>query len=332
MPDLGDVLLFALSAWRQMTWQGFRDAFDQLYERYARSGRGLPSEPDRHERRRAVLALDALAHCDAIFAGDADDVFVAPPVLAALPTAGLPRAVLCGSRSPEAFRSLQAAATASSHRVRIRVTSQSTAVPFAPSRVEVEADSDSAMHEFATQVGVVYESIPVSWSLAGISGSVDEYLAALEWSHRPDLSWPRSDFNPEALHFAAPRGDSSPLLLSRYQDPVRGQFRYWLWKGDLSAPADPAWGRYAVLQLHRNDVLRYEPESGTLSVPSTVPLPRLLSRALTLCSGYAARAMSQPADRQAPRILRYDVYRSVPPDVNRVCAEKLGQLNSFAGE
>jgi len=324
--DLGDALLFALSAWRRCSWQAFRRAFDDLYMRQL-STSGTTKEPDANDRLNAVRVLDALGHCDVVFCAGIGNVFVAPSALAELPMAGLPRAVLCGSRSPETLDSLRAAARRAGRLVRVRASSQTAANPFAPTRIEVQAASTVVLRAFAEDTGVVYEALPPAWSLAGMSGSLEQFLESLKWSRRPDLNWERVDFDPGQLRFIGRRDPDAALILSRYQDPVRGRWSFWMWRGDEGAEVeDQSWGRYAVLAACGLTVVQYDRVCGQFAVPASVPLPRLLSRAGSLCSGHAPATVVPTGRAAEGPHLRLQVYRDVPFDVYHVCAEKIGQL------
>ncbi len=325
MYEIGDALLFTLSAWRHCNWSQYRRAFDDLHSRFLATAGRVAQEQDAAIRGNAARLMESLGHCDVVFGAAEDGVFVTPSVLARLPVAGLPRAVLCGSRSPETLGALRRAAASAATSVRVSAEAQASFSPFAPARIEVQTRSEGLMAQVAGDVGVLYEQVPSAWSLSSVAGSVEEFLESLTWSKRPDLTWPRTDFDPERLRFAG-RQASGGLILSQYVDPVRGQRRFWLWREDESAEIDdPAWGRYAVLAVRPRGVLEFDAASGDLAVPAGARLPRLISRAATLCSGYAPRAtVREGGSERAPR--RYHVYRRVPPDVYRVLAGKVGQL------
>jgi len=217
--------------------------------------------------------------------------------------------------------------------VHVTVEPQGSSSLFAPARIEIQATSDAVIRQVAEEVGVIYEPVPPAWSLVSMSGALDGFQQSLKWSTRPDLNWARSDFDPGRLRFAGRRESGDPLILSRYQDPIRGGWIFWLWRGDECAEIDdPSWGRYAVLAACGRFVLEYEATSGQLTVPASVPLPRLLSRAATLCSGYAPATIARPGVNSGPTRLRYHLYRSVPPDVYHVCSGKIGQRASEDGE
>lgn len=324
MYEIGDALLFTLSAWRRCTWAQYRRAFDDLHARSLAAGRTLTGEQDPAIRGHAARLMESLAHLDVVFDAGGDGIFITPSVLSQLPGTGLPRAVLCGSRSPETLGALQRAASLAGRSVKVLAERQAAFSVLAPARVEIQARSESLLAQLAADVGVAYEQVPPAWSLSSLMGSVEELLDSLTWSERPDLTWPRTDFDPAQLRFAG-RRDSGALILARYQDPVRGQPRFWLWRGEESAEIDdPAWGRYAVLAADGREVLQYDAMSGELVVPAGARLPRLISRAVTLCSGYApGETLRERPGEGPPR--RCHAYRRVPRDVYDVLAGKMGQ-------
>lgn len=325
MLEIGDALLYTLSAWTRCDWHQFRGAFDDLHIRSLSVGNRVVAEPDSNARLNAARTLDSLGHCDVVFSADGSAVSIGPSVLAALPIAGLPRAVLCGSRSPDSLIVLRRAAR-TRRLAEVRSVSQVHLSRFAPTHIEVQAVSRAAMAELANGVGVIYEAVPPAWSIASLSGSLERYLQSLSWSQRPDLTWAAVDFSPYDLRFDS-RRRSDHLILRRYQDPVRGRQLFRLWRGDESAETDdPSWGRYAVLAESRLTVIDYDPILSELAIPAGVPLPRLMSRAVTLCSGYAAKVVMRGLQKGTGEPRPHYVYEGVPPDVYRVCAEKIGQL------
>jgi hypothetical protein len=322
--EIGDSVLFALSAWGQCSWQKFRRTFDDLHLQSLLVSGQVAVPPGANVRLNAARTLDSLGHCEVVFGADGD-VLVAPSVLAAVPVAGLPRAVLCGSRSPETVTVMRRAAR-TRQSVQVRVTSQGRSSPLAPARIEVQATSGSILEQIAEDIGILYEAIPPAWSLARYSSSIEAFLQSLTWLVRPDLTWTRVDFDPDHLRFGG-RRVSDPLILGRYQDPVQGRWVFRLWReGESADVSDPSWGRYAVLAALGRIVLRYDPMLGELAVPLGVPLPRLFSRAVTLCSGSASRVTTPGHGAAGSEIYSYHEYQSVPADVFGACAEKLGQL------
>ncbi len=119
-----------------------------------------------------------------------------------------------------------------------------------------------------------------------------------------------------------------PVRLSRYVDPVRNINLHLLWKGDECTEVDGDWGRYAALRDMGVNVVTYDSQQFALAVPSTIPLPRLIARGLTLCAGFLPQTVnSSEACRLSisnPRAI--SIYTEVPPTIGELAAAKLGQV------
>lgn len=326
MHDFGDTLLFALSAWKEASWATFKKAFDEIFSRSLVGENFGDPEAIRYERGRAARLLGALGHCETQFAGGQGRLYVAPPVLVALPSPGLPRAVLCGARSPGTAPALRRASAGVRHATRIEVTSQSSRFPYAPSRVQAEGVTHESLRQLASIMGVSYVSLPSAWTIAQFSGGVGEYCEALDWSPLQELTWERADFDTGLLKFSPPSEESEGMRLSRYQDPVRLRFLYRLYKDGLGAEVDVDWGRYALLREANVSAVAYDGSTAEVAVPQSVPLPPLLARACALCTGYAPRTVPRSAaSSDLPGRSKLTVYGGVPPDVLATVAAKAGQ-------
>ena len=320
MYDNGDILLFALSAWRQTSWIQFKRCFDEIQRKNSASGHYDVTENATGHRWRALRDLSALGHIDIQINQDGIRVLAAPPVLATLPGFGNPTAVLCGGRSPRLIRELEAAAAATD--LELTIDSQSTASPYAPARVEVRADDPAGIHSLAHVLGISYLDVPSARLLARVSITLAEYRQRLTWSNRPELNWRREDFDTDRLRFR-PAGEASPQRrLSRYQDPTTSVWYYRLWQGNESADVIPDWGRYAILSSTSQRVLQYFPERRKAVVPYGAPLPTLLARAFGLCSGYCP---TETQVTQTTPLGRCQEFHGVPPSVFNSVASKLEQ-------
>jgi hypothetical protein len=331
MCDDGDALLFIISAWRKTKWPTFVKAFDQLHARKLKGQGSIGNEPLRYLRFRAARLLVSLGHCDADFRDENRYIIVAPAVLSSLPTPGLPRAVLCGARSPETTVVLRKACVKIGKAIRLEIKSQDNSAPFAPSRIEFEGESNEVLHHLAEELRIPYMPIPPSWAVAKVSGSLLEYLESLQFAQQKEVNWDREDFDPECLRFSPPSLESEGLRLSRYHDPVRLQWIYRLWQGQMNAAVDPSWGRFAILQAAGRQVLRYNNTTGVVAVPRGTPLPPLLSRSLALCSGYAPQFVNPSAvEGHTAERFRFEFYIGVPVDVLALVASKVGQQDPMA--
>jgi hypothetical protein len=285
-------------------------------------------EPNTHDRWRLLRLLDALGHVDAEFdRSGGGRLFVAPATLVRLPILGLPQAILCGARGPQTVRQLKEEASAIDERVfKIHATPQDTESRFIPRRILVEGQSAGDLLLLAQRVGITYMDPPPAKGMLEFAASLDEYLSRCNWSARPELNWARRDFDSARVQFRQPSGSVSPIRLSSYDDPIRQIRVCLLWRGDMAVQVDLDWGRYAALQAAKAQVLLYDAGSYSLAVPSGAPLPRILARAITLCSGYIPRPVDEGILRtQACKRCSHDVYTQIAPSIAALLAAKLGQ-------
>jgi hypothetical protein len=320
-------LLNVISAKGEISWAEYKKLYDDLYSALILSN-DLGEANVNFKRSQTARALDALGHCDLEFSKDAQRVLAAPPFLGRLPEAGLPKATLVGSRLPRTVIRLKELVKKWRGRLRVKLDKQPDDYVLAPLRVVVETDHVKDLSDLAESMGVKFENEPAAWSVINFSSSLSEYMATLSWLRRRDLNWPRSDFNLDTLVYGRAQRQNGDMRLSRYVDPTRNVDLYLLWKGDECAEVDRDWGRYAALQLAGVNVVRYSFEQFEFTMPSSVPLPKLIARSLTLCSGLLPVV---PSTSESTPDLRYStsVYSGIPPAIAELAAAKIGQTIAF---
>lgn len=314
MDSRGDMILFAISAKRQLSWQAFVDVLDAIFVPDSRLA------PDVKHVRSSVATLgDSLGHWEVVQDGPSARICVAPPVIARLPRPGRPTAILCGSRSPDTLPAITNACQ--NLRVEVQVFSQSQQHAYAASRVELSADSSDEIADAARALNIAFRPVPPAWTLAAACGSVGDYTASVRWESEPELNWPRRDFDTQRLCFVRGSGDPAAkgLNLTAYDHPSGWAHQDRLWRGKESAIVDRDWGRYAVLAARGITVIGFDHRRGTVSVPRQVPLPRIVARSLGLCSG-------RPPTIKPGEGLGAYIYSDVPITIFEGLAVKLGQL------
>jgi hypothetical protein len=325
MSDRDDFLLHVISASREIKWRAFADAFDILYQNSVGPSSGMIGQIG-YERRRTARVLDALGHCDAIYSESGGSLYIAPPVLARLPYLGFPQAVLCGARGPDTVVAIKRAREGLGKRFDYEVDSQSTKNPCIPQRIWIEGESATVLEGLSRYLGISYADIPISCGLLDFAGNLQEYLDSCDWSTGGDINWPRHDFDIERLQFKTRYVSLNAMRLSRYDNPITTIPRIYLWKNDSKAQVDVDWGRYAVLSHHGSNVIIYDSRQMLLAVPAGVPLPKLLARAVVLCSGYASRFVPRQEFRiESPEQRGFDVFCGVPSSIAHTVSLKLGQ-------
>jgi hypothetical protein len=327
MSSAGDLVLFAITATGPMSWRSYSRAYDALLSDLADLEADAAGHNPGRRKRRALALLDALGHCEMVYSSGSSVITAAPAVLARLPLTGFPKAVLAGARQPSTIPAVIDACTKSVNvSVSIDDPSGRVRIPV-PTRVELQAESDDELGAVARRLGIAYLPTPPAWLISSASATLDDVLARLEWKADPELNWVRREFDPQAIRFT-PSAPSCPasLRLTRYQHRVKPDQLFLLWRGEESARIDARWGRYAVLAAANRRVLLYDEQRHRLAVPAGAPLPRLLGRALCLCSGW-------PPDFVPATLLRsrqagswgVDLYSAVSPEIADCISEKAGQ-------
>ena len=320
MYSKGDILLFALSAWGNVSWQKYRQCFDEI-QRMSTAPDELSDSLNASLRRwDALRVLNCLGHADYHFGANEARVAISPPAVVALPGFQSYRAILCGARAPSTVEDARTAAAGAG--AEINVTPQDELNPYAPARVEFRSGESAKIHAVADGMGLPYIENPPGRMLARVSASLQEYLQGLSWSDTHEINWRRKDFDTGKLRFITPDASASSTRLSRYQNPTTSLPRHWLWKDGMWAEVDLDWGRYAILALTSRQALRYDEEQRKAFVPLGAPLPILLARALALCSGYCP---TQSAVDRYGAAGRYHAFRDVPPSVFNTIAGKVNQ-------
>jgi hypothetical protein len=322
MRESDDYLLYVLSAWREMSWSSFRSAYDALYVLCMSYSCDRPQQA-RFVRWRALRSLEWLGHAESVFDERRSTVYAAPPVLARLPVAGFPTAVLCGARSPHTIAALYDACA--KHGCILSLEQQAGSSHFTPRRVSVEAETEADLGKLARDLQVTAEPVPPAQTLLEYAGSVEDYLRGCRPKPGPEIDWPRLDFDTSSLRFQSAGRVDSGARLSKYVHPTRQTSVYYLWYGTTYEQVDGDWGRYAVLRQAGRSVLAYDSRRFLLAAPASAPLPRLLARACALSSGYAPLYTGRPTSSTGPSIRGYDLFRDVPPEIATGIADKVGQ-------
>ncbi|MEZ2317974.1 MAG: hypothetical protein ACBR15_03090 [Microcoleus sp.] len=328
MSETSEKLLYVISAKKELAWLSFKEIFDYLYnlETGVRE-ENTDNDGIKKKRYQAIRALDSLGHCDFYFSDDSSKskVYAAPPVLVRLPCAGFPQAILAGARSPATIQQLSDACQSVGTHINLEIQEQASESVLIPKRVAVqEAEDVSELEAIASALGIPFIETPSAWSLLHFSASIDDYLATLKWSNDSELNWKRETFEPNSLQFKTLEKTETNIRISRYSHPSRNTQSYYFWQDGICSEIDLDWGRYAILKALRRNVLIYDKRRFTMAVPASANLPRLLERALTLCSGYAATYVKKLPSTY-PQIQGFNLFTAIPPQIAEMTAAKLGQ-------
>ncbi len=307
----GDLLLFALSDHDAMPWIHFSSAVAELNTDKDEGGLAL-------KRFQTAELLSGLGHCDRVVRDGKQVVAAAPAALARLPVTGLPIAVLVGRRQSRTVEELTAVCRSVAGS-QLDVEPSEIRSALVPSRISVVGEAESHVAEVAMRVGIPYISVPAAWTLAVVSGDLDTVHDALLWEERSQLNWVKRRFDPVKLRMALPdQVLESPSEFWAYEDPYSRRAKFFLRRNGAEAEIGREWGRWSILSSLGTSVLCFDSRRNLLASPRSVPLPALLARSLTLCSGRVPDAAEFSG-----RV--HHVYGSVPLAIASAIAKRLGQ-------
>ena len=308
-----DELLLWLSARRQGSWQQFRAAVEQLHSGDNDSddnGTATISEAEFSLHQQLRLDLERLAHVEFFAQGCEKGWRVTPPTFAAHPIPEGMCAVLCGARSPALRQRVL--------RISEKVVCKTLDYSGVPEVIRFFASDSSALAEAAARAEVFFQADAPLGILSHLppcnppshSQALSEFPVGKDWNiHEFDTSvfaWRKTDRRHAlAIRFGV-------LCFSMYFQ----RRRYFLrWKG-ATFELPRAIALYALLQHFRRDLLHYDVAMRKISVPAICRPPRLLERALVLCSGLP------PAYDKTTANLSYS---DVPYDIALFAADLLRQ-------
>ena len=303
-----DSLLLWLSAKGEGSWSQFRGAVEALcveqdegsqisdeLDRAGANGSDLPV----YQRNR--FALECLGHVEF----EADRRWrVVPPVVALLPN-NSGEGVLCGARSSGLLERLDRVGE-------LHVTR--TDGPGMPQRLVVRG-TPQAVVLAASQLGIL---VQVNTPTAILS-AVPVVRDPTTW-HRTEIpetpGWTVHRFSSTHLRWIeSMKADMMNRRTAFFRFMMGHQRFYYLrWRGETyGVPVEV--GKYVVMRKTRG-LVAHDAARRTLSVPVSCRPPRLIERALVLCSGLLP-ALDAPSRRL--------VYTCIPPNVAHLAAQLLMQ-------
>jgi hypothetical protein len=300
-------LLLWLSARREGSWQQFRAAVEELHSGDADTDAEDNDEFPLHQQLR--LDLERLAHAE-FFARDCEEGWrVAPPTFAAHAMPAGVRAVLCGARSPAVCERVL--------RIGEKVGCETLDSPCAPEVIRLLAPDTSTLAEVATQAGVCLQTDAPLAILSHLPRCDRPSRGSKQAELPVGADWRIREFDGTGLCWR--RTDRRRVELARtglFEFQHYQQWIYFLRRNGVTFKMGRGTALYALLSRSRRDLLRYYASTQTLCLPAICRPPRLLERALVLCSGLP------PTYDAATACL---TYADVPPEIASLAAELLRQ-------
>lgn len=326
---MSEELIYAMSTRGSVTFEEFNSLFRMVY------APGLADQKDSMDidiRRQFIRLLDSLGYCEFDFA--ARRVYMCDPAFALLPSYGLPKAVFAGARTPLLIKKIKEYVRNNKDKIMIQYVSQNTFEFAMPAMIFIEAVGVDNIKELGEKCGIAADmDQPAAWSLASFSASLDEVIKTANFKPFAGLTWRRRSFNIDRLVFSSQESSPQELMpLVEYKNPINQQSRHFIFKDGSAAEVDRDWGRFIALSYNEKQVILYNEKLQKLITPITVPMPRLLSRAVALCTGLAPKIttiLSRIGD--IPSNHPVYVYPGVPKIVAELLASKLGQNIYYSG-
>ncbi len=288
---VNDLLLEFLTRKKTSHSREFFEAFEQILYRK------IPGELEELEitltmLKRYVLNLyDFLGYVD--FDYQSKQVVANPPQLFLVPTLSGRKALLTGGRTSSFTEKVFE--KASQLGLFISVIQQAGAnKPWVlmPDTLFVETRDlpGYGMEElriFARELNIFFDPEHIAqWGLLNFSAGIEDYVNSLHADERfEDYDWSRKIFNPNTFRFERVESDKFDKTFSLVEYQFNAYtYSHILWKEGIAYPVDKSWGRWLVLK-HQNRQAIFVDLNGLTAIPAGMPLPRLMSEALLLCSG-----------------------------------------------
>lgn len=288
---LNDLLLEFLTR-KKISHSGeFFEAFEQiLYRKIPGELEGLKINLTMLKRH--VLNLyDFLGYID--FDYQSKRIAANPPQLFLVPTLSGRKALLTGGRTPGFTEKVFEKAKQLG--LFISVIPQAGAIEpwvLMPDTLFVEARNlpgygMEELRAFARELKIYFDPEHIAqWGLLNFSAGIEDYVNSLHADDRfEDYDWSRKIFNPNTFRFERVENEKFDKTFSLVEYQFNAYtYSHILWKEGIAYPVDKSWGRWLVLK-HQNRHAVFVDLNGLTAIPAGMPLPRLMSEALLLCSG-----------------------------------------------
>lgn len=278
-------LLLWMSARREGSWAQFRAAVEELHLGADVEADGEADDsPDQFALplyQTLRLNFQRVGHAEFFAgAGQTAEWRITPPSLAVTRHASGWLGVVAGARSLSLTDRLHTAA--STHGGELRVVGLASY----PDQILITANSLDTLAAVAQQAGFLMQDDAPAALLASLPAVDDpgvRYQAELPFG--PD--WRIDRFSVEGLVWrSAGLDEARTSSAGLFRFSLRHQ-RYVLFCSKGRAARIPGQvGKYLVLRRRRRQVLRYDSQTRTLSMPASCRPPFLVERALILCSGF----------------------------------------------
>ena len=269
--------------------------------------------------------LESLGYCEVDYAKR--KIMMCAPSLVRLPGVGMPRVTLVGARSPELLAKLRQLVKEQHGNANIYSKQQKKFGLGIPPSMYIEADSVDTLENISSGLRIKSQlETPASYLLVAMSESSQAIYNSLEFRYMGWDSENSNIFDTNKLKFLSNPSRIDTGLVDII-DKISNQHSFFFYKGEQAAGIVADFGRYVSLEHDRRDILTYNAQTWQLAVPSGVPLPEMLAKSLTMCSGLPPSNVINATEgiEGIPGNCPLDVYYEVDERVAASVASKVGQ-------
>lgn len=274
--------------------------------------------------KRAIRALDWLGHIEVSGYGANDKIWASKPSLVSLPNMAANQAIVAGARSPKTRMEVQQACEMREVSVQMQVSKRENVSGWeslATTRILLEAGSPENLQKVSGTLSIPTTPQPGAWMMACASESVEGFEKSLDWQGATNMVPNDANyFSSDSMKFTG--AYEKGLSVVRWKSTATGQWIYAMRDGEKAALLpNLEWGRHLDVSAAGASTIRYGNQ--TFLARMAVPLPRLLARALCLCTGNLPEKKISRTSKGGSAL--WWAFNGVPlPIAEKIC-EKIGQ-------
>ena len=259
-------------------------------------------------------------------------IVVSPPRFILIPTQSGRKVLLIGGRTPELILKIKGQAEKEGLHLNLRPQDESLSPFILPPTLTVTNSNDHDEISIERKFKKVAEACSIYFNpdkipqfrIAEFSGTISEYKSQLKSDVRfDDSGWPARIFDIEQLRFIPIDTQSFDKTFSLVEYRLTEySFKHRLWINGNPHAINKNWGRYIVLNHSRKEVIYNDRFKNVVAVPASLPLPRLISEAMTLFSGKAPKRLFLKIEGVRTW---FSIYENIPPIFASNYFKKVGQ-------
>tara|TARA_R110002050_G_scaffold85135_1_gene181721 strand:+ start:339 stop:3185 length:2847 start_codon:yes stop_codon:yes gene_type:complete len=259
-------------------------------------------------------------------------IVVNPPQFLLIPTYSGRKVLLIGGRTSELMQKVKAEAEKEGLHLNLEPQDTSLSPFILPPTVSVTGFDENDGIRIERKLRKVAEACSISFDpnklpqfrLAEFSGNIDDYKSQLTPDERfDDSGWPARVFNVNQLRFIPTEIQSIDKSFSLVEYRLTEySFKHRLWMNGHPYDINKNWGRFMILNHYKKEVIFNDRGKNIVAIPAALPLPRLISEAMTLFSGKAPKRLF--LEIQGIKTW-FNIYENIPPIFASNYFRKVGQ-------